>query len=120
MPANPPESAALVDDLLDVDQVALLLEILTAEDWRISLDSFAEAGREAVDSLIAQAKDGKPHHRQAHTLKGMALNLGAAALGHQARTLEKAPTDRVLAEADQLRALLERSVAALEATTRSA
>lgn len=101
--------------LLDEEQVSLLLELLTAEDWSASLDGFTDNGRRTVDSMIAQAHAGEPHNRTAHTLKGTALNLGAAALGRLAKELEQAGSAAVLAQEDRLYDLLDRSLAALRA-----
>ncbi|MDR6771990.1 ATP-binding protein [Azospirillum sp. BE72] len=101
--------------LLDEEQVSLLLEVLTAEDWSASLDGFADNGRKTVDGMIAQAHAGEPHNRTAHTLKGTSLNLGAAALGRLAKELEQAPSAAVLAQQDRLYDLLDRSLAALRA-----
>ena len=99
--------------LLDEEQVSLLLEVLTAEDWSASLDGFTDNGRKTIDGLIAQARAGEPHNRTAHTLKGTSLNLGAAALGRLAKELETAPSAVVLAQEDRLYDLLDRSLAAL-------
>ncbi|WP_372400011.1 Hpt domain-containing protein [Azospirillum sp. HJ39] len=100
-------------DLLDEEQVSLLLEVLTAEDWDASVAGFTDNGHKTVDRLIAQASAGEPHDRTAHMLKGTALNLGAAALGRLAKELEHAPSADVVAQADRLRDLLDRSLAAL-------
>lgn len=107
------DAETMTGDLLDGEQVAILMQVLSAEDWRITLDSFNEAGRATVEAMIVQAQAGEDHHRTAHTLKGMALNLGTAALGQLTHKLERAPTAAVLAEADRLRDLFERSVAAM-------
>ncbi|PWC34101.1 ATP-binding protein [Azospirillum sp. TSO35-2] len=104
-------------DLLDEEQVSLLLEVLTADDWNASIDGFTDNGRKTVDSLIAQARAGEPHNRTAHTLKGTSLNLGAAALGRLARELEHAPSADVLAHEAELYDLLDRSLAALRTRT---
>lgn len=106
--------------LLDGDQVAILLQVLSAEDWLITLESFSETGRATVEAMITQARAGEAHHRTAHTLKGMALNLGTAALGQLTHELERAPSAIVLAEADRLRDLFERSVAAMRAAAQTA
>ncbi|CAO3410680.1 Hpt domain-containing protein [Azospirillum largimobile] len=100
-------------DLLDEEQVSLLLEVLTAEDWTASLDGFTDNGRKTIDGLIAQARAGEPHNRTAHTLKGTSLNLGAAALGRLAKELEQAPAAAVLAQEGRLNDLFARSLAAL-------
>lgn len=105
------------DDLLDRKQIDLLLEVLTAEDWQMSLASFAESGRQTIDTLIVQARAGEAHHRAAHTLKGMALNLGAAALGRLAKELEHAPPDLVLLHAERLKDVLERSLTLMDRIT---
>ncbi|WP_236784073.1 Hpt domain-containing protein [Azospirillum humicireducens] len=102
-------------DLLDEEQVSLLLEVLTAEDWSASLDGFTDNGRKTIDSMIAQARAGEPHNRTAHTLKGTSLNLGAAALGRLAKELEQAPATSVLVQAERLYDLLDRSLGALRA-----
>lgn len=105
------------DNLLDREQIAALLEVLTAEDWRMSLASFAETGRQTVDTLVAQARAGEAHNRTAHTLKGMALNLGAAALGRLAKELEHGPPDLVLLHAERLKDVLERSLTLMDQVT---
>ncbi|MCP1610431.1 HPt (histidine-containing phosphotransfer) domain-containing protein [Azospirillum lipoferum] len=105
------------DDLLDEEQVSLLLEVLTADDWSASIAGFAENGRKTIDSMTAQARAGEPHNRTAHTLKGTSLNLGAAALGRLAKDLEHAPSAAVLEQEKRLYDLLERSIAALATRT---
>jgi len=104
-------------DLLDEEQVSLLLEVLTADDWKASIAGFTDNGRKTVDGLIAQARAGEPHNRTAHTLKGTSLNLGAAALGRLAKELEHAPATAVLDQEKRLHDLLDRSLAALAART---
>ncbi|GLR81074.1 response regulator (plasmid) [Azospirillum oryzae] len=110
----PADQPAIPDaDLLDEEQVSLLLEVLTADDWTASVAGFTDNGQKTVDSMVAQARAGEPHNRTAHTLKGTALNLGAAALGRLAKELEHAPASAVLDQEDRLRDLLDRSLAAL-------
>ncbi|PWC90308.1 histidine kinase [Azospirillum sp. TSH100] len=104
-------------DLLDEEQVSLLLEVLTADDWNASIAGFTDNGRKTIDSLIAQARAGEPHNRTAHTLKGTSLNLGAVALGRLAKELEHAPAAAVLEQDKRLYDLLERSIAALATRT---
>lgn len=111
MPAPPPAA----DALLDQEQIANLLEVLSQDDWCASLAGFAESGRQAIAAMIAQARAGENHHRSAHTLKGMAFNLGATALGRLARDLEHAPAETVLGHAEGISDLFNRSLAALEA-----
>ncbi|PWC92429.1 response regulator [Azospirillum sp. TSO5] len=100
-------------DLLDEEQVSLLLEVLTADDWTASVAGFTDNGQKTIDSMVAQARAGEPHNRTAHTLKGTSLNLGAAALGRLAKELEHAPAAAVLEQEQRLRDLLDRSLAAL-------
>jgi HPt (histidine-containing phosphotransfer) domain-containing protein len=116
-PEFPPPEADMTDipdaDLLDEEQVSLLLEVLTADDWSASIAGFTDNGRKTIDAMIAQARAGEPHDRTAHTLKGTSLNLGAAALGQLAKELEHAPAAAVLEQEKRLYDLLDRSVAAL-------
>ncbi|WP_244433523.1 ATP-binding protein, partial [Azospirillum sp. B506] len=100
-------------DLLDEEQVSLLLEVLTVDDWTASVAGFTDNGRKTIDGMIAQARAGEPHNRTAHTLKGTSLNLGAAALGRLAKELEHAPGAAVLEQEARLYDLLDRSLAAL-------
>ncbi|MBP2305948.1 response regulator [Azospirillum melinis] len=120
-PESPSPEADMTDipdaDLLDEEQVSLLLEVLTADDWTASIAGFTENGRKTIDGLIAQARAGEPHNRTAHTLKGTSLNLGAAALGRLAKELEHAPAAAVLEQEGRLYDLLDRSLAALAART---
>jgi len=120
-PKPPSPQADMTDipdaDLLDEEQVSLLLEVLTADDWKASVAGFTDNGRKTVDSLIAQARAGEPHDRTAHTLKGTSLNLGAAALGRLAKELEHAPAAAVLDQEKRLHDLLDRSLAALASRT---
>ncbi len=116
-PSVPPTSVD--DDLLDHEQIGILMEVLEAEDWDSSLSGFAENGRTTIDALVSQARAGEAHNRSAHTLKGMALNLGAAAVGNLAKELEHAPSPTVLDNADRLTDLFERSLVAMKAVARS-
>ncbi|BAI76098.1 two-component hybrid sensor and regulator (plasmid) [Azospirillum sp. B510] len=111
--ADLPEPDLLDPDLLDGEQVSLLLEVLTAEDWAASVAGFTDNGRKTIDSMVAQARAGEPHNRTAHTLKGTSLNLGAAALGRLAKELEHAPAAMVLTQEGRLYDLLDRSLAEL-------
>ncbi|PWC49033.1 ATP-binding protein [Azospirillum sp. TSA6c] len=121
VPESPSPEADMTDipdaNLLDEEQVSLLLEVLTADDWTASIAGFTENGRKTIDGLIAQARAGEPHNRTAHTLKGTSLNLGAAALGRLAKELEHAPAAAVLEQEGRLYDLLDRSLAALAART---
>ncbi|CAO3362453.1 ATP-binding protein [Azospirillum palustre] len=123
-PESPSPKADMTDipdaDLLDEEQVSLLLEVLTADDWTASIAGFTENGRKTIDGLIAQARAGEPHDRTAHTLKGTSLNLGAAALGRLAKELEHAPAAAVLEQEGRLYDLLDRSLAVLAARTPTA
>ncbi|MGA1855078.1 ATP-binding protein [Azospirillum sp. 11R-A] len=123
-PESPSPEADMTDipdaDLLDEEQVSLLLEVLTADDWTASIAGFTENGRKTIDGLIAQARAGEPHNRTAHTLKGTSLNLGAAALGRLAKELEHAPAAAVLEQEGRLHDLLDRSLAVLAARTPTA
>ncbi|MCM8738240.1 ATP-binding protein [Azospirillum sp. A1-3] len=112
-PAMIDQPAIPDDDLLDEEQVSLLLEVLTADDWTASVAGFTDNGQKTIDSMVAQARAGEPHNRTAHTLKGTSLNLGAAALGRLAKELEHAPAATVLEQEQRLRDLLDRSLAAL-------
>lgn len=120
-PEFPPPEADMTDipdaDLLDEEQVLLLLEVLTADDWSASIAGFTDNGRKTIDAMIAQARAGEPHDRTTHTLKGTSLNLGAAALGQLAKELEHAPAAAVLEQEKRLYDLLDRSVAALATRT---
>nr|WP_255636211.1 Hpt domain-containing protein [Azospirillum sp. 412522] len=111
--AHIPATDVPAADLLDDEQVSLLLEVLTVEDWNASVAGFTDNGRKTVDRMIAQARAGEPHDRTAHTLKGTSLNLGAAALGRLAKELEHASANVVLEQEGRLHDLLDRSLAAL-------
>ena len=116
MPEPPlPKPTSAADTLLDREQIVALLEVLSPEDWRASLAGFAESGRQAITTMLAQAGAGESHRRSAHTLKGMALNLGATALGRLARELEQAPAETVLGQAEGISSLFDRSLAAMQA-----
>ncbi len=112
-PAMTDQPAIPDADLLDEEQVSLLLEVLTADDWTASVAGFTDNGQKTIDGMVAQARAGEPHNRTAHTLKGTSLNLGAAALGRLAKELEHAPASVVLDQEERLRDLLDRSLAAL-------
>jgi HPt (histidine-containing phosphotransfer) domain-containing protein len=105
--------------LLDAGQVAELTAALDPEAWGRVVASFAAAADEEIDHILAAVAAGQSPVRAAHTLKGMAWNTGAALLGNLAKRLETASPDEVPRIAAQLRALRQRSVAALVSRTPS-
>ncbi len=119
MPPTVAPAPSVDDGLLDHEQIDILMEVLKPEDWESSLSGFAENGRITIDAMIAQARAGEPHNRSAHTLKGMALNLGAAAVGNLAKELENAPSSSVLDNVDRLSDLFDRSLVAMKTAVRS-
>jgi signal transduction histidine kinase/CheY-like chemotaxis protein/HPt (histidine-containing phosphotransfer) domain-containing protein len=119
MSPTAPLAPSADEALLDQGQIDILMEVLEPEDWENSLSSFAENGRITIDALVAQARAGEPHNRSAHTLKGMALNLGAAAVGNLAKELETASSSAVLDTVDRLSDLFDRSLVAMKTAVRS-
>lgn len=106
--AQPPDPEPAM--LLDEEQVGVLQEVLTPEEWQSSLQSFAETAREEIAAIAAAAAAGENHRHLAHTLKGMSLNVGAAALAALARKLETAPSQSALDSRAELEELLDRTM----------
>lgn len=76
------------DDLLDREQIAMMEDALGVDDWRVSLGGFADAARGELRRLTVAIENGDDYKRPAHTLKGMAWNVGARRLGEMALALE--------------------------------
>jgi two-component system, sensor histidine kinase len=102
-------------ELLDMEQTETLVTVLGASDWRDCVDSFAESGRAQIEAAAAIADEGGSPKIPAHTLKGMAVNVGARRLADVARRLEKCPPEEAGELIALLPELLERSVKALRA-----
>ncbi|AWK90137.1 histidine kinase (plasmid) [Azospirillum thermophilum] len=115
-PAQQP-SAAAPAALLDDEQIGVLREVLSPEEWHHSLSEFAIAARAEIAAIATAATAGESHRALAHTLKGMSLNVGAAALGAIARDLEHAPAAAALERHAEMEAVLERTLGAMAAWT---
>ncbi len=107
----------VADALLDAGQVAELTTALSPESWDRIVVSFGKSADEEIDHIMHAIESGESHTRAAHTLKGLAWNTGALALGNLAKQLETARGDAAKRLAAGLRPLRERSVAALIART---
>jgi signal transduction histidine kinase/CheY-like chemotaxis protein/HPt (histidine-containing phosphotransfer) domain-containing protein len=105
----PPET------LLDAAQVAELTGSLSAESWERIVASFAEAADAEIDHIVDAIDRHESPARAAHTLKGLAWNMGAQLLGNLAKEIETAERADLQRIAGDLRPLRERSVAALTA-----
>ncbi len=84
--------------LLDAEQIAGLLECLDPESWIEAVDQFEISVLAMVEDLGGAADGGIEQRRLAHAVKGVSLNMGAAALAALALEVEKAtPEERGLA-----------------------
>jgi HPt (histidine-containing phosphotransfer) domain-containing protein len=78
-------------DLLDTAQVGVLREVFSDADWHDMIDSFRAAAAAEIDRLHAALRQRAPHAVAAHTIKGLALNMGAGHLANRAGRIEAAP-----------------------------
>ena len=117
VPGLPAADELVVSDaLLDAEQVAELTGSLSAESWTRLIASFGETADAEIEMIVNAIETAQSPARAAHTLKGMAWNMGALSLGNLARDLETASSDDATHLAAELRPLRIRSVAALTAT----
>ena len=111
-----PEEPLGTDPLLDADQVAELTGSLSPESWARLIVSFGRSADVEIEIIIDAIDKALSPARAAHTLKGIAWNMGALSLGNLARELETSPGQAADLAAG-LRPLRNRSVAALTAAT---
>ncbi|SMH47917.1 PAS domain S-box protein [Azospirillum agricola] len=114
LPAAPPGPESLIDR----EQSESIAGVLGPEGWREAIDGLAASARKQIVTLHRALDGGEVEHRRvAHSLKGMAWNVGAKRLGAVAAEIEKAAC---LEEARPLVAgledLLARTLDALEGT----
>ncbi len=93
VPPAPPQAPDALPALPGVDMQGALQRLRgNTAQYRRLLERFAEGHRDTLDTLhsaVARA-DLESAHRQAHTLKGLAANIGATALAQAAQALEAA------------------------------
>lgn len=98
-----------------MEQIETLVTVLGPSNWRDCVDAFAQSGRAQIEAAAAIADEGGSLKTPAHTLKGMAVNVGARRLADVARQLEQCPPEAAGELIALLPELLERSVEALRA-----
>ncbi len=122
LPAERPAAASggcSPEDLLDAEQVAELVASLEPDAWDRIIAAFAASAKSEIDHIIDAIGSDQSPARAAHTLKGVAWNTGAILLGNLAKQLETASSAEAKRIAAELHPVLERSVAALMASTLS-
>ena len=99
--------------LLDRDQIAELTGSLPPDAWERLMASTAKAVEQEIGRIAAALDAGESAARPAHTLKGVAWNVGAAQLGNIARQLETAQPDEARRLLGELRAVAAETLTAL-------
>ncbi len=110
---NPAEVPA--NGLLDHDQANSIVDALGLDDWRDAISGFARTADEQVRLIADALETGAEHQRPAHTLKGLAWNVGAKQLGDLALAIERAAPDEARGLAAGLNRVLADTVAAFKA-----
>jgi HPt (histidine-containing phosphotransfer) domain-containing protein len=103
-----------------MEQTETLVTVLGPDDWRECIDAFAESAQKQIEAAAAVVAEGGSPKTPAHTLKGMAVNVGARRLADVARRLEKCPPEEAGGFIALLPELLDRSVKALRAAGEAA
>jgi PAS domain S-box-containing protein len=84
-----PVIAASQPPLLDIEQAQAICSGLGREDWNTAFEKFVETAKGRITEIKAAIEEGRPHQRAAHSLKGVAWNVGAKGLGDSAYAIEK-------------------------------
>ncbi|WP_448204716.1 ATP-binding protein [Azospirillum sp. sgz302134] len=113
LPAGGPVTTP-AQDLIDTEQMQALVDALGAEGWQETLAAFSDSARNYIEQLGACLAAGEEHKRAAHTLKGLAWNVGAKRLGDQALALEDAPPGEAAGLAAALDGILGETLEAFE------
>jgi len=107
------QAAAPAGALLDREQIAELTNSLAPDAWERLIAATAKGIELEIGRIEAALDAGESPARPAHTLKGVAWNVGAAQLGNIARRLETAPPDEARALSSELRAVARATLVAL-------
>ena len=108
--AEPAPVSEAADGLLDRDQMDSVRDALGPEDWGRALDGFVRSAGDHVRQIADALEAGEGFQRPAHTLKGLAWNVGAKRLGDLALAVEKASPDDARALVPELRRTLAATV----------
>lgn len=111
-PSSPPAAATSLN-LLDMEQVTMMREALP-EDWPEIIEQFRLASEKQIEELQQALLTERPYKTYAHTLKGVALNVGAAKLAAMALTIEQDDAAAARRSVENLTATLRATVDALE------
>ncbi|MBP2292925.1 PAS domain S-box protein [Azospirillum rugosum] len=114
---EPAPAAETADGLLDREQVDSIRDALGPEDWGRALDGFVRTAGDHVGQIAAALEAGDGFQRVAHTLKGLAWNVGAKRLGDLALAVETATPDEARALVPELRRTLAATVESLTAAS---
>jgi CheY-like chemotaxis protein len=101
-------------NLLDEEQIAIVADVLGADEWASACEMFALSAKEQIDELRTAVDEGQPHHTAAHTLKGAALNIGAKRLSALALAAERTPTENIRPLIDDMAEALKATISALD------
>jgi signal transduction histidine kinase/AmiR/NasT family two-component response regulator/HPt (histidine-containing phosphotransfer) domain-containing protein len=104
--------AGAADGLIDEDRVLPLVHSIPPEAWDEILTSFEVTARSSLAEIQA-ARHGAEHRRAAHSLKGMAWNLGARRLGDAAAAVEGVSAEELGPRLPELAQAVEASIQAL-------
>ncbi len=107
---GPVPDAGAADNLLDRDQVDSVRDALGPEDWGRALDGFVRTAGEHVEQIADALEAGEECRRAAHTLKGLAWNVGAKRLGDLAMAVETASPEEARALVPDLRRTLAATI----------
>ncbi|WP_448204578.1 PAS domain S-box protein [Azospirillum sp. sgz302134] len=107
-----PKAATPAGDLIDRAQMDSVVEALGPKGWREAAEQFERIAAEQMRSIADALAGGEDPGRAAHTLKGLAWNVGAKRLGDLARAIEKAEPAEALTLMNELGRAMEDTVAA--------
>jgi PAS domain S-box-containing protein len=113
-PQNPASPAPDGDGLLDRDQIDAMVEAIGPEGWQEAIQGFDAAALMEIGLVLAALEGEQDYRRAAHSLKGIAWNVGAVKLGNLALAIERAETREEAGKlARDLGGVLKVTVAAL-------
>jgi len=109
-----PDDAA-VGGWVDQEQVELMASALGPEDWQATIGDFAHSATREIAAIHQALAQGESPRQPAHTLKGVAWNIGAQRLGDLAYGVEQAEAAIAAIVAAQLEAALAETLPRLRA-----
>jgi PAS domain S-box-containing protein len=116
----PPEAAPKTPQaetpLLDIEQAQAICIGLGREDWNTAFEKFVETAKGRIAEIKTAIEEGRAHQRAAHSLKGVAWNVGAKGLGDLAYAIEKLDCVEAAPAATKLDGVLEATLKAFGET----